>query len=106
MTLSEIAKIYTDLVSVDNGIPESEHVAKDAIGALRTKFHQMFMDKLEEEGIEFTDRFDAMNMAFDIVKKELIMSARKELAKNLEAKGVRTLKDVEHMIDECRSTPL
>ncbi len=30
----------------------------------------MFMDKLEEEGIEFADRFDAMNKAFELVQKE------------------------------------
>ena len=76
MTLIEIAKIYTDLVAIDNGIPESEHIAKDEIGVLRTKYHQMFMDKLEEEGIEFSDRFDAMNKAFELVKNELAQVAQ------------------------------
>ncbi len=70
MTLFEIAKIYTDLVNVDNMIPENEHVAKDEIGALRSKYHQMFMDRLTEEGIEFADRFDAMDRAFEIVKAQ------------------------------------
>jgi hypothetical protein len=69
MTLIEIAKIYTELVTLDDEIPQNEHVAKDEIGALRTRYHQMFMDKLEEEGIEFSDRFDAMHRAFDLVKK-------------------------------------
>ena len=70
MTLIEIARIYTDLVLIDNSIPESEHIAKDGIGELRTKYHQMFMDKLEEEGIAFSDRFDALNRAFELVKSE------------------------------------
>lgn len=70
MTLIEIARIYTDLVEVENNIPESEYTAKDEINLLRTKYHQMFMDKLQEEGIEYLDRFDAMNRAFELVKKD------------------------------------
>ena len=73
MNLIEIAKIYTELVALDDSIPSAEHIAKDEIGALRTKYHQMFMDKLEEEGIEFSDRFEAMNRAFEIVKKESML---------------------------------
>lgn len=69
MTLLEVAQIYTDLVMVENQIPESEHNAKDELNVLRTKYHQMLMDKLREEGIEFSDRFDAMNIAFEIIKK-------------------------------------
>jgi hypothetical protein len=67
MTLLEIAQIYTDLVETDDQIPECEHIAKDEITALRTKYHQMFMDKLTEEGIEFSDRFDAARKAFALV---------------------------------------
>jgi len=37
-----------------------------------------------------------------MTRKELIMSAREELAKKLEEKGVRTLGDVERMVDETR----
>ncbi len=70
MTLVEIAKIYTELIKVENEIPDSEYNAKDGVNALRTKYHQMLMDKMREEGIEFSDRFDAMNIAFDLVKKE------------------------------------
>jgi len=66
MTLIEIAQIYTELVKLDNQIPETELIAKDEIGALRTRYHQMFMDKLREEGIEFSDRFDAMDKAFEL----------------------------------------
>ncbi len=70
MTLLEVAKIYTDLVMLDNQIPENEHNAKDELNALRTKYHQMLMDKLREEGMEFSDRFDAMNKAFELVKAQ------------------------------------
>jgi hypothetical protein len=75
MTLIEIAQIYTDLVKVENEIPDSEHVAKDGVNALRSKYHQILMEKLEEEGIEFADRFDAMNKAFDLIQKESSLRA-------------------------------
>ncbi len=70
MTLVEIAKIYTDLVDAENAIPESEHVAKDEINALRTKYHQMLMDKMEADGIHFSDRFEAMHIAFNLVEAD------------------------------------
>ena len=70
MTLIEIAKIYMDLVKAENKIPEEEHHAKDQINALRTKYHQLLMEKMRQEGIPFSDRFDAMNKAFDLVQKE------------------------------------
>jgi hypothetical protein len=68
MTLVEIARIYTDLVELDEKTPEGEFVAKDEIGALRTKYHQLLMDKFREEGVEFSDRFEAMSKAFELVK--------------------------------------
>ena len=70
MTLVEIARIYTELVTAENSIPESEYIAKDEVNALRTKYHQMLIDKLREEGVEFSDRFEAMNIAFELVKRE------------------------------------
>jgi hypothetical protein len=69
MNLVEIARIYTDLVKVDDEIPANEHVAKDEVSALRSKYHQILMDKLREEGVKFSDRFEAMNIAFELVKQ-------------------------------------
>ena len=74
MSLIEIAKIYTDLVKAEREIPEEEHQAKDQMNALRTKYHEMLMAKMREEGIEFSDRFDATNKAFQIVQGEQIGS--------------------------------
>jgi flavin-dependent dehydrogenase len=68
MTLLEIAQIYTDLVVTENQVPENEHIAKEEINLLRSKYHQFLMDKLREEGVEFSDRFEAMNIAFQIIK--------------------------------------
>lgn len=69
MSLIEIAQIYTDLVKLDREIPEQEQQAKDQVNALRTKYHEILMDKMREEGLSFSDRFDAMRKAFDLIEK-------------------------------------
>jgi len=75
MTLIEIAYIYTDLVKAEREIPQSECRAKDEINALRSKYHQILMNKMREEGIEFCDRFDATTKAFQIINKQQAKSA-------------------------------
>ena len=70
MSLIEIAKIYVDLVKAEREIPAEEYHAKDRINALRTKYHQVLMDKMKEEGIEFSDRFDATHKAFEIIQEK------------------------------------
>lgn len=67
MRLAEIAQIYVDLVRLEKEIPSEEHIAKDQANALRTKYHELLMQKMREEKIDFSDRFDAMNKAFEIV---------------------------------------
>jgi hypothetical protein len=74
MELVEIASFYTDLVNAEKEIPEEECHAKDRINSLRTKYHQLLMDKMREEGMEFSDRFDATHKAFEIVSKDKIAS--------------------------------
>ena len=69
MTLIEIAKIYTDLVKAEREIPAEEFHAKDQVNALRTKYHEILMSKMRTEGMEFSDRFDATNKAFELIKK-------------------------------------
>ncbi|OGW72517.1 MAG: hypothetical protein A2Y02_02285 [Omnitrophica bacterium GWA2_52_12] len=70
MSLVEIAQIYTDLVRLEKEIPEQEYRAKDQVNAMRTKYHEILMVKMREEGIDFSDRFDAMHKAFEIIRKE------------------------------------
>lgn len=72
MSLVEIAKIYTDLVNAEREIPEEEFHAKDRINALRTKYHEILMDKMREEGIYFSDRFDAASKAFQLIQDECL----------------------------------
>ena len=74
MNLVEIARIYTDLVKAEREIPQEENMAKDRINALRTKYHEMLMEKMREEGIYFSDRFDATNKAFELIHKEQLHS--------------------------------
>ena len=69
MNLYEIALVYTDLVNAENEIPEEELHAKDQINMLRTKYHNLLMDRMTEEGIYFADRFDATRKAFELVQK-------------------------------------
>jgi hypothetical protein len=70
MNLVEIAKIYTDLVKAEREIPEEEYRAKDRLNALRTKYHELLMEKMKEEGISFSDRFDAINKVFQLAQSE------------------------------------
>lgn len=69
MTLIEIAQIYTDLVKLEREVSDQEYRAKDQINALRTKYHELLMTKMRQEGIFFSDRFDAMNKAFELIKE-------------------------------------
>lgn len=70
MSLIEIAQIYVDLVRLEKEIPASEHQAKDHANALRTKYHELVMEKMREEKIDFADRFDAMHKAFELVSRQ------------------------------------
>lgn len=70
MNLIEIARIYTDLVKLEREIPAQEFQAKDAVNALRTKYHELLMAKMREENIPFSDRFDATNKAFELVQEK------------------------------------
>ncbi len=67
--LYEIAQIYTDLVNAENEIPEEEFHAKDQINMLRTKYHNILMERMSEEGVYFADRFDATKKAYELIQK-------------------------------------
>jgi len=70
MTVLEIARVYTDLVKAEREIPETELRAKEQVNALRTKYHELLMEKMRQERISFSDRFDAAAKAFDLVREE------------------------------------
>ena len=70
MTLFEIAQIYTELVKLESQISVEEYQAKDQANALRTKYHELLMEKMRSEGVDFSDRFDAAHRAFLIVQDQ------------------------------------
>ena len=70
MSLVEIAKIYTDLIKAAEEIPEEEYHAKDQLAALRMKYLELLMAKMREEKMDFSDRFDATNKAFELIQSE------------------------------------
>ncbi len=70
VTLFDLARKYTDLVRLEKEIPSDEYKAKDQANALRTKYHELLMQKMREEKIDFSDRFDAMHKAFEIVNSQ------------------------------------
>jgi hypothetical protein len=69
MNLIEIAEIYVDLINLDESTPQEYSHIKDEIGVLRSKYHNLFMDKLRENNISFSDRFEATRMAMEVVKQ-------------------------------------
>ncbi len=70
MNLIDIAQIYTDLVKLEGEISDQEPQAKDCVNALRSKYHELLMAKMREERISFSDRFDAANKAFELIREE------------------------------------
>jgi hypothetical protein len=69
MNLQEIAQIYTDLVTAEEQIPEEEHHAKEAVNALRTKYHEILMERFRAEKVDFSDRFEATHKAFELIRQ-------------------------------------
>ncbi len=67
MNLREAAEIYTDIIKLEESGCISEEM-KDEIMSLRSKYHQIFMDLLRQNNIEFTDRFEATQKAFELIK--------------------------------------
>ncbi len=82
MTLLEAAQIYTSPVKTERAYPESESFAKDQLNALRTRYHEILMDKMREEGVEFSNRFDASQKAFGLVGSEHVHINRRKGATN------------------------
>jgi hypothetical protein len=70
MTAVEAARLYVDAVALYDSIPDDEPVSKDAVASFRSDLHQLLMDTFRAEGIEFSDRFEAMRKAFEMVSPD------------------------------------
>ena len=67
MNVQVLAQIYTDLVNLENEIPEEEYHAKEQINVLRSKYHNILMDQMAVEGVHYSDRFDAAKKAYELL---------------------------------------
>jgi hypothetical protein len=70
MTAVEAARLYVDAVALYDSIPDDEPVSKDAVASFRSNVHQLLMDTFRAEGIEFSDRFAATRMAFEMINSD------------------------------------
>lgn len=67
MTLIEAARIYVDLVRLEESLASDQWQARQEITALRSKYHDLFTDTLRQSGIACSDRFEATRKAFELV---------------------------------------
>ena len=67
MTPHEAARIYVDLVRLEESLgPDQEH-ARQEVTVLRSKYHDLLTDIFRQAGIPIADRFEATRKAFELV---------------------------------------
>ena len=69
MTPKEAARIYVDLVRLEESLPEGDWHARQEVTILRSKYHDLFSEVLRQTGITFVDRFEATRKAFELVER-------------------------------------
>ena len=69
MTLKEAAKIYIDLVHLEESFAPDQYQARQGVSVLRSKYHDLFADALRAAGISCADRFEATQRAFELVSE-------------------------------------
>jgi len=67
MTLQEAARIYVDLVRLEESLGPDEWQARQEVTMLRSKYHDLFSEELRRAGIVCADRFEASRRAFELV---------------------------------------
>ena len=70
MTLREIAQIYVDLVRLEEAITPDQSQAREEVGLLRSKYHDLLGQALRASGSQCHDRFEATRRAFELVDEE------------------------------------
>ncbi len=76
MTPREAARIYVDLVRLEESIPQQDWHSRQEVTMLRSKYHDIFSDVLRQAGIACADRFEATRRAFELVEES--SSSRKQ----------------------------
>ena len=67
MTPREAAKIYVDLVRLEESLGPGQDQARQEVSFLRSKYHDLLSDILRSSGISCSDRFEAARRAFELV---------------------------------------
>ncbi len=69
MTPLEAARIYVDLVRLEEALSQEDWRARQEVTILRSKYHDLFSDVLRQVGVICADRFEATRRAFDLVEE-------------------------------------
>ena len=69
MTPVEVARIYVDLVRLEESLPQEEWQARQEVTILRSKYHDLLTEVLRGAGIACEDRFEATRRAFELVEE-------------------------------------
>ncbi len=77
MTPLEAARIYVDLVRLEESLPQDEWQARQEVTMLRSKYHDLLSDALQKAGIICADRFEATRRAFELVEEASFPSSQK-----------------------------
>lgn len=75
MTPMEIARLYVEVVTMHDSIPDGESGAKDAVGSFRSNIHQSVMDTFRAQGVQFETRSEAAQIAFEMAAAEVFGEA-------------------------------
>ena len=67
MTPQEVAKVYVDLVRLEESIAPDQWQAREEVTRLRSKYHDLLAEVFRNAGIHVTDRFEAAHKAFELV---------------------------------------
>jgi hypothetical protein len=66
MTPNEAARIYVDLVRLEESLASDQLQARQEVSALRSKYHDLLADIFRAAGIQCVDRFEVASRAFEL----------------------------------------
>ena len=80
MTPREAARIYVDLIRLEESLPEEEWQARQEVTMLRSRYHDLFSEVLRQSGVICADRFEATRKAFELVEEDSSSPSRRTRA--------------------------
>jgi hypothetical protein len=76
VTLREAARIYVDLVRLEERLSPDDWQGRQELSAFRSKYHDLFSEQLRRSGIVCSDRFEATRRAFELVNEPSVGQKR------------------------------